>query len=172
MNGHVPRPGDFGLVAIGGAAGLLVRIGQWLNGSSFSPFQHAFLVLAEGRVIEAEPGGARIVPLSNYAETNVVYSSWNLADFERHEIVVAGRSFKDVPYNWLDYFSLALLRFGIRPSFVRKRAADPRHLICSQLVDLAYQRAGLHMFVDDRDPGDVVPADLAGVLTGPEVTVP
>jgi hypothetical protein len=37
-------------------------------------------------------------------------------------------------------------------------------MICSQLVDEAYLRAGVHLFDDGRDPGDVTPGDLLYVI--------
>jgi hypothetical protein len=35
---------------------------------------------------------------------------------------------------------------------------------CAELVDLAYQRAGVQLFDDGRQPLDVTPADLADLL--------
>ena len=37
-------------------------------------------------------------------------------------------------------------------------------MICSQLVDEAYARAGVQLFDDGRLPGDVTPADLYGLI--------
>jgi hypothetical protein len=162
-----PLPGDFGLVSISGIGGLLVRIGQWLLGDGWSDFHHAFLVLDNGEILEAEPGGARIVPLSNYDGTNAVYSDWDLTDAQRADLVAAARPLVGTPYSWLDYLSLALVRFRIRPEWLKRYVADTGHLICSQLCDLVYLRAGLHMFQDGRDPMDVTPGDLTRVLTGP-----
>jgi hypothetical protein len=162
-----PLPGDFGLVSISGAGGKLVRLGQWLNGDGWSDFHHAFLVLDYNEVLEAEPGGARIVPLSNYAGTNAVYSDWDLTVPQRAEIVRQARPLEHTPYSWLDYLSLALHRFHIPAPHLRRFIADSGHLICSQLVDLAYLRAGLHMFDDRRWEADVTPGDLTLVLHGP-----
>jgi hypothetical protein len=47
---------------------------------------------------------------------------------------------------------------------VRDFVADEGHLICSQLVDEAYLRAGVHLFDDGRLPGDVTPGDLWWLL--------
>jgi cell wall-associated NlpC family hydrolase len=162
-----PLPGDFGLVSISGMGGFLVRIGQGLLGDGFGDFHHAFLVLDNGEILEAEPGGARIVPLSNYDGTNAVYSDWDLTVPQRADLVAAARPLVGTPYSWLDYLSLALVRFRIRPEWLKRYVADTGHLICSQLCDLVYLRAGLHMFQDGRDPMDVTPGDLTRVLTGP-----
>lgn len=162
-----PSPGDFGLVSISGIVGLGVRIGQWLLGDGSHAYHHAFLVLDNEEILEAEPGGARIRPLSQYDGTNAIYSTWTLTAVQRAEIVAAARPLEGTPYSWLDYLALALDRFHIRPAGLRRYVADPSHLICSQLCDLAYLRAGLHMFADGRDPADVTPGDLTHVLHGP-----
>lgn len=163
----VPLPGDFGLVSISGMGGFLVRLGQGLLGDGWSDFHHAFLVLDNNEILEAEPGGARIVPLSNYAGTNAVYSDWDLTDEQRAALVRIGRSLVGTPYSWLDYLSLALHRFHIPAPHLRRFIADSGHMLCSQLIDAAYLRAGLHMYDDGRWSGDVTPADLTLVLHGP-----
>lgn len=168
-----PLPGDFGLVSIPGAAGWLVRIGQWLNGDGFTTYEHAFLVLAKpnernGLLIEAEPGGARCAPWpGNYANQDVTYSSWELTSAQRLAIYDAARRLEGTPYSWLDYLSLALVRLRIRPHWLQRYVANTGHMICSQLVDYCYQQAGVQLFDDGRLPGDVTPGDLARVLKGP-----
>lgn len=166
----MPLPGDFGLVSIPGVAGLGVRIGQYLNGNGFSEYEHAFVVLDGNSVLEAEPRGARITPLSAYDNTNVVYSDWDLTGQQRSAIVAAAEGLIGTPYSWLDYLSLALHRLHIPAPHLRRYVADSGHLICSQLVDLAYLRAGLHMFNDRRWEGDVTPGDLVLALKGPVAT--
>jgi hypothetical protein len=47
---------------------------------------------------------------------------------------------------------------------LRKFIGDRHGLICSQLVDLAYQRAGRQLFDDGRWPGYVMPSSLAQLL--------
>lgn len=163
----MPLPGDFGLVSIRGIAGLGVRIGQGLNGDGWGSYHHAFVVLDHGEILEAEPGGARIVPLSNYDGTNAVYSSWDLTDTQRAAVVREARPLVGTPYSWLDYLSLALHRLHIPAPHLRRYIADSGHMICSQLIDTCYLRAGLHMFDDGRWSQDVTPGDLTRVLTGP-----
>lgn len=160
-----PRPGDFGLVRMSGLTRWAIRLGQWLNGDGFADYQHAFLVLDDESLIEAEPGGARIRPLSEYSDA--VYSDWPLTEEQRAAIVAAGRELEGIPYSVLDYLSLALVRLHIRPRWVTRYVASTGHLICSQLVDHAYLMAGVHLFTDGRFEGDVTPADLVSVLHGP-----
>lgn len=162
-----PRPGDFGLVAINGEAGRLIRVGQWLNGDGWGRYQHAVLVLDNGELIEAEPGGARIRPVSEYDGTNVAWSDWPLTDAERAAIVAAGRPLEGVPYSFLDYLALAAKRLHIPIPGLRKYIAATGHDICSQLVDLGYQLGGQTMFADHRWSGYVTPMALQRALHGP-----
>lgn len=163
----MPKPGDFGLVAIRGNVGKLIRFGQWLNGDGLGDYQHAVLVLDHGELIEAEPGGARIRPMAEYDGTNVIWSDWPLTDSERAAIVAAGRSLEGVPYSVLDYAMLAAHRLHLPAPGLRKYIASTGHDICSQLVDLGYQLGGKEMFADGRWPGYVTPMALLRALHGP-----
>ena len=167
----MPKPGDFGLVAISGEVGRLIRFGQWLNGDGFRDYQHAVLALSNGELIEAEPGagGARIRPQSEYDGTNIIWSDWALTDAKRAELDVAGRACEGVPYSALDYGALAAHRLHIPVPGLRKYIASTGHQICSQLVDQIYQDAGLAMFADGRWPGYVTPLALLRALHGPVV---
>jgi hypothetical protein len=69
------------------------------------------------------------------------------------------------PDNWRDYGALILARFKVRPSGVTEVVNNEHQLICSQLVDLAYKKAGIHLFNDGRESGDVTPGDLADLIT-------
>lgn len=159
-----PRPGDFGLTEIRGITGWLVGLGQFLNGDA-SIFSHAFVVLDDGTVMEAQPGGARITPLETYSRRPVAFST-HLATTEaqRDEIVRQARLLEGTPYSFLDYLALALTRLRVRPRWLRRYVASTGHMICSQLVDEAYRRAGVHLFTDGRLSQDVTPGDLANRL--------
>lgn len=166
-----PRAGDFGLTTIHGLSGVLVGLGQILRGDrpmkSAWRYRHAFLVLDNGELIQAEPSGAMIVPLWDYDDDQVTYSSWDLTDEQRAAIVQHGRAMTGVGYDWLTYVSLVLHGLHIRPDWVTKRVESNCEQICSELVDRAYTLAGLQVFRDRRRPGDVTPANLALVLEGP-----
>jgi hypothetical protein len=165
----MPKPGDFGLVAIRGNVGKLIRFGQWLNGDGFGDYQHAVLALSNGELIEAEPGrgGARIRSQSEYADTNIVWSDWPLTDDERARLDVAGRKRERTPYSALDYFALVAHRLRIPIPGLRRYIDSSKHEICSQLVDLVYKDAGLVMFADGRWSGYVTPMSLVRALHGP-----
>jgi hypothetical protein len=172
----LPKPGDFGLVRITGTAGALIRVGQYLNAVKFRTVfsrdlwrnvQHAFVVVDDDMVVEAEPGGARRVPLTEYATESVIWSSWPLSDDERKLIVAQAMNLIGTPYSFLDYLSLTARRLHIPVPGLRRYIADTGHMICSQLTDEAYRRAKLNMFQDGRWAGDVDPLDLYPVRTGP-----
>lgn len=79
----------------------------------------------------------------------------------REDVVWAARRLVGTPYSWADYAALAAHRYRI-PGHQRLRqfVADTGRLICSQLVDEAYRRAGIHLFDDGRWPGYVTPGAL------------
>lgn len=162
-----PLPGDFAVVRMGGRGGRLIRIGQWLNGDGFADFQHAFVYVGDGELVEAQPGGAELRPLAVYDNRPTRWSSGRiqLTDDQRRAVVAAARGYVGTPYSVADYFALAAhrLRLPVGP-VLRKYVADSRHMICSQLVDQCYLDAGVHLFSDGRWPGYVTPADLANLL--------
>lgn len=158
-----PQPGDFGLSTIGGTIGWWINLGQSLIGDP-SRFTHAFVVLDDQTVMEAMPGGARISPLAPYLDGETVFSSMDLSDYQREGIVTHARSFEKIPYSFIDYTWLALDHWGFKPEWLKNKIKGTGHMICSQLVDEAYLRAGVHLFDDGRDPGDVTPGDLLYVI--------
>lgn len=171
-----PRPADFGLVRIRGASGVLIRIGQYLNAVRWRTIfrrdlwrnvQHAFILVDDNMVVEAEPGGARHVSLDEYAGETIIWSSWPLTDAERRLIVAQAMNLIGTPYSFLDYLSLACRRLHVPVPGLRKYIADSGHMICSQLTDEIYHRGKQEMFQDHRWPGDVDPLDLYAVRTGP-----
>lgn len=156
------KPGDIGLTKIGGVLGFFVSLGQHLAGDS-SRYTHAYIVLDDKTVIAAQPGGARIDKLSDY-KNKAIYIQMELTDEQRALIVKEARALDGLPYSFLDYLALALTRFGIRPKWLRNYIKDTGHMICSQMCDEVYRRAGINLFNDGRMPQDVTPGDLLYVL--------
>lgn len=158
----VPAPGTIGLSRIGGTLGWWISAGQALSGDP-SQWTHAFLVLDETTVIEAQPHGARIVPLAPYLapDAAVFLHAWPRLDAnqvmrlraEAHRLV-------GTPYSFLDYLSLAALALGTRPRWLQTYVAASGHMICSQLVDHLMCTVGAHLFDDGRPSQDVTPGDL------------
>ncbi|MGP3750865.1 hypothetical protein [Streptomyces sp. IBSNAI001] len=165
-----PLPGDFALTKISGVTGKLVAVGQALIGDA-APVQHAFVYVGDGMVVQAMPGGAELIRLKD-ASPVVQWSTghFDLDVYQRLTIQDEAFGLVGTPYSYLDYLSLGLAHFRVRPAWVRDFVADTGHLICSQLVDEVYLRAGVHLFDDGRLPGDVTPGDLYKLLHPKRVT--
>lgn len=155
-----PQPGDIGLVRIKGDVGWAIQVGELILDHHYHE-SHAFLYLGDGRILEAEPGGARIATLDEYADREILWSTRQLAPEQRTAIVTAGLTMVGIPYGWEDYAELALAHFGIHSEHLLAHVNDGTHLICSQLCDRAWNLGGVHIFTDGRQEGDVTPGDLS-----------
>jgi hypothetical protein len=162
---EVPQPGDIGLTSVVGLVGWGIRLGQRLLGDGDCPYEHAFIVIDGGRLVEAQPGGARIGQLSEYAGRQVLYvSPAGLTDGQRVLICANAERYVGVPYSFLDYAAIAAHRFHLPLPGLRRYVASTRHEICSQLADQIYADSGVHLFRDGRWPGYATPADLYDLL--------
>ncbi|WP_051055272.1 MULTISPECIES: hypothetical protein [Kitasatospora] len=153
---------------MGGSSGRLIRIGQFLNGDGFADYEHAFVCVGDGQLVEAQPGGAVLRPLSEYDGRPALWSTGRipLTDEQRAAVAAAARSCLGTPYSFADYLALAAVRLHLPGGApLRRFVASTKHMICSQLVDQCYQDAGVHLFTDHRWPGYVTPADLARLLS-------
>lgn len=162
-----PSPGDFGLTKITGLGGYFIRAGQWMLGDGFQNFEHAFIFLGDDQLIEAEPGGARVVSLSEiYTGFDIDWSTGKipLTDEQRQLIVSNARALEGTPYSFLDYFALAAHRLRLPVPFLKRYIESSKHLMCSQLVDMCYMLSGVHLYDDGRWPGYVTPGDLYELL--------
>jgi len=164
---ETPQPGDIGLTTVDGPVGWLIRLGQRLNRARHkaSRFEHAFLVLPDGQLIEAQPGGAQIVGLDEYAGRHVEYvAPAGLTDGQRAAVCAAALRYLGVGYSAATYFALAAHRFHLPIPGLRAYIASSRRMICSELVDQAFQDAGVQLFADGRWSGYVTPADIYQLL--------
>jgi cell wall-associated NlpC family hydrolase len=159
-----PQPGDYACVSMGGEGGRLVALGEKLAGDAFTQYQHAFIYLGSGQIMQAEPNGAVQAPLGGYG--HILWSTGRipLTPGERGRIVAAAARYDGTPYSWLDYAAIALHSLHLPAPGLKRYIQSTRHMICSQLVDQCYQDAGVHLFRDGRWPGYVTPADLAARL--------
>lgn len=177
MSGY--QPGSFFVVDVPGPGGWWIGVAQALAGDA-SRYKHAGLILDEqGTILEAEPGGARIANISEYASAGLLISdapvqrnisNWTLAGhlpsgaYEaalRNAIVKTARRYVGTPYSFLDYAAIAALHLRIPSKALCRYVASSGHAQCAQLVDAIYEAAGIHLFTDGRQPGEVCPADLA-----------
>lgn len=138
-------------------------------------------------LIEARPGGAGYNDWDAYDEKGTLWITparlgqlqsdgslvpLHLNAAQLQGVVDAANTMIGRDYGFADIVAVALgqKRLGSwvkvqkakkdQPWWVR-RVADNKHLICSQLVDLAFLMGGVHLFNDERLPGLVSPADLA-----------
>lgn len=160
---YTPKPGDIGLTSISGAGGAAIRLAQWINGTGWTKFQHAFVVTetpahgSEPFIIEAMPGGARHVR-NWHTSADTVYL--RCPDEYRQGVAMAALKLKGVPYSAVDYGAIALHRLHVPTPHLKRYIGSSGHMICSQLADEAALRGGWHLFTDGRWPGYVTPNDL------------
>jgi hypothetical protein len=169
------QPGDFCCVPISGPVGKLISLGEWLDGSGFTRYDHAEIYVGmadangqHGYTFGAYPGGATLVPLQQPAQqlSGALWSSGHilLTPDQRTLIVNNALALKGTPYSSLDYFAIAAHRFNLPLPLLKEYVASTKHMICSQLVDYVYMESGIHLFNDGRWPGYVTPANLAVVI--------
>jgi hypothetical protein len=189
------KPGAFGLSVISGPVGKAVKWGQAVFAGDDGPYTHAWIILDKGQVIEAEPGGARIVSVNEYLKHDAIYicdapvqelvkrqarrmdggvlgdlsdagAFWKYAEgLFRRNIVETARSFEGAPYGWLQYPYIGLAAAGHRWGWLRKAIGNKR-VICSQLVDRVMQANEVQLFDDGRWEGEVTPGDLWTYASG------
>src|SRR5260370_35232698 len=121
---------------MGGAAWRLVAIGEWLCGDRFTQYQHALLCAGGSLIIEAEPGGARAVPLDKARYGGMLWSTGAvpLTGAQRTAICLAARSYIGTPYRWAGYMAVAPPPLHIPAPGLRDVIADSSHPISSQPV--------------------------------------
>jgi hypothetical protein len=155
--------GDIFLTKIPGIGGKLIWLGQAINGD-LSEWTHAGLVMPDGRLFEAQPGGAVLSHQDRYDGHPVrVLHRVSLSDSQRAMMIQIARGLEGSPYNWTTYFYLSAYRLHLplTTRLLRKRVSRPNKMICSQAVDWIAEQAGDHLFSDGRKPHDVTPGDLA-----------
>ena len=155
----MPTIGDYMVTRTGGFVAWTIR---WL---CHSPVNHAAVYIGGGKVVEAQPGGARVTDVAKYPDA--IWSDMPLVHDDRVVIVWISLSLVGTPYSFWDIAALAVaLITGRRtPRWIAHRLSRPDRLICSQLVDEAYRRAGVHLFDDaQRLPCEVTPGDLLNLI--------
>lgn len=172
-----PEPGDFACVPISGAVGVGITIGQWLDGDRFQFYDHTEIYIGNsdadgpyGYTVSAYPNRRGKLPLP-CPPSQLPGSLWSsgliaLTPEQRLGIVSWALAHDDVGYSFLDYAALVLHGLHIPAPGLRNYVKSTNHLICSQLVDTAYNVNGVHLFNDGRWEGYVKPGDLAQLLQG------
>jgi len=153
--------GSYGCVRTGGFYAWLIRLG------TRSKYNHAFVVMdSVGRIIEADPGGARWAHISDYGNDCKVFNTTEqLTDEQRTKICDKAQVLLGTPYGWTDIVRLSLRCLGLQWRWLTQRADDEKAMICSQLVAACGQAAGVDWLCGREAPAAVTPGDLADRLT-------
>lgn len=157
----MPQIGDYLVTATGGWFGKAIRR------VTRSPVNHAAVYVGDGMIVEAQPGGAKKSPVTEYP--NAIWSHMHLSHFQRVGIAIRAENMIGTPYSFLDIFVQALVRiFGWHaPGWAIKRLSSPKRLQCAQLVDYCYQKNDIELFPDGRPNGLVSPGDLLDAIQRP-----
>lgn len=152
---YTPRVGDFGVVKTNGIIGHLIRIG------TTSRWNHAFIYIGDGQIVEANPTGVEISPVTKYPNI-----AWNrhddLSDDLRAKIVELARKEVGKPYAFVDIAALVLRILGLRfvsDNWLWRKLSSKNSWFCSELVSGCYRKAGMTL-IQKRDDL-VTPGDLA-----------
>ena len=155
MSNYKPRIGDYGCVKTNGLMGKLIRIG------TLSRWNHAFIYIGGDQIIEANPKGVEISPLSKYS-----YVAWNqhevLNDQQRLIIVAQARQIIGKPYGFFVIADLGFRILGLKilaNTKLMKYLSTKNGYICSELVAECYRKAGIPLF--NKEDYLVTPGDLA-----------
>jgi hypothetical protein len=169
----LPAIGTIGLTQISGDVGKLIKVGEFLNGQGFKDWEHSLLLGPNETVLEAEPGGARIANVSEYDSDTIYWCTAIAAQFTEEKLAdIWGAAVQKygpgtghktstggVGYSFLDYGAMFCHRLHIPAPGLRGYIASTKHLICSQLCDVAYSDEGCHLF-EGTWPGYVTPLGL------------
>lgn len=162
------RPGDWFVVSPDERLFWWIELGESLIDGRKTKWGHAGV--ATGRtpdgtlmIIEAEPHGAVMRPWHWEANPHLWSTGTGLSN---PSMASAALSLKDVGYSFLDYVAIEAHSLHIPVPGLQKYIMNTGHVICSQLVDVAAQRAAqtVKLFDDGRWNGFVKPSDLGHLL--------
>lgn len=173
------QPGDFAVVNTGTKVTSTIEFWERVDDmvtrqpqGGWDKWDHAVVcagVSSTGSItiVEAEPGGARLVPW-HYEDRPHQWSSGIIGLTSSQRAVISSIAAQLVDshtgYGWLDYLALVMHALHLPAPGLRDFIRSGRTLICSQLVDYCYKRAGKELFTDGRWDGYVKPSDLGYLL--------
>ena len=152
---YEPIAGDYGVVQTNGPIGFLIQLG------TMTKYNHAFIYIGNGQIIEATPRhGVIVSPVTNYE--NIAWNQHEVkTDEQRAGIVAEAKTHLGASYNFLDYFAIIMriARFNA-PFWLTRHIAASKSEICSELVAQVYRKCS---FIVDGEREDfyVTPSDLA-----------
>lgn len=130
--------------------------------ATHSAYDHAGIVLEDGAIIEAEPGGVRIGHLSEYYRCRIAINSGeDMTVEQRTAVAAAARAMVGKAYGDLQIVEDGLECLGWHWRWLLKCASGDGEVVCSQLVALAGQAAGLDWRGGAATTTEVTPAMLS-----------
>jgi hypothetical protein len=163
---YVPQPADIFVTTIHGRVGtgiglaerLLELVQRWKRPTS-TVWRHAGVFVGDGQVVEAEPGGARLARVDEYATAPLLWL--RCPDEYRSAVTSAALGLRGVKYSYLQYVAVTAHTLHIPFPGLQDYIADGGHLMCSALADRAAELGGWNLYSDERWNGFVTPIDLA-----------
>lgn len=152
----LPPVGVYGCVKTRGLVPFLIRAAcrTWAD--------HAFVVVADGQVVEAEPGGVRIRDVSEYADCRVEYNDTEpMTDTQRAAVAEFASGLIGEAYDWTADGIDGLAALGIRWRILALIPRARRSVMCSEMVAQAGQYAGLDWLCGQTITAQVTPGMLA-----------
>ena len=148
---YQPKPGDYGIISTNGYIGFLIRLG------TFSRWNHAFVYIGEingfggGWIVEATTKGVVLSHISKYDGIPIAWNNheaWGThshlsEDEERKIIITEALKYVGYPYDFRDIIVLGFRCLGLKMPrlFTSKLLANPKRLICSELIAILYKLA-------------------------------
>lgn len=170
-------PGDFAAVRTYGNVSKWIRAGEEavlmlshkhrLTKQELGSWEHAIFYAGgpDDLILEAEPGGARLIPY-HYEAKNLLWStghaSLDLTPAQRANAMAVAEKYKGTGYSFLDYDAIAMHALGLNTAWLEDYIKSTQHMMCSQLVDQCRHGLGSYLFTDPpRWSGFVDPLDIA-----------
>jgi uncharacterized protein YycO len=152
---YEPRVGDFGVVKTNGWIGWLIRLG------TNSRWNHTFIYVGDGLIVEANPTGVALTNVSVYP--NIAWNHHEELSVEKRSIIAEhAKSLVGKPYGFIDIITIIFRTFGL-DLFGTKKFWKPFSLrqgyICSELVAESYGKADVTLI--GKPNYLVTPGDLA-----------
>jgi uncharacterized protein YycO len=128
-----------------------------------SPYDHAGIIVDNaGTIIEAEPDGVRLGHLWEYKGCRIAINSGeDMTVAQRTTVAATAKAMIGKPYGDLQIVDDGLECFGWHWKWLLKWASGDGEVVCSQLVALAGQAAGLDWRGGAGSATETTPAMLA-----------
>ena len=120
---------------------------------------HVALYIGNGNIIEMYFDGIRLLPLSFYLENSdyLVHIGRVKEEFDANTVILFMSShLGKIKYNYLSLLIIAIQKIF---RFRKKRNADEKMMICSELIETAFLLSGVCL-VDNEIAQDVTPCDI------------